>query len=107
MFDWLVRDGVGKAVDLSVQFGSDRFDAQALKRIDQRMGEAVQPVAVFQDAFALYVVENFANLLWREFVVIQKRDETDDSPLEVNVVLPQRIVGVDEEGLGGQAALGS
>jgi hypothetical protein len=34
------------------------------------MREAVQPVAVFQDAFALHVVEHLADLFRRELVVI-------------------------------------
>jgi len=36
-------------------------------------------------------------------VMIQKRDKAGNGPLEVDVVLPERIVGVDEEGLGRQA----
>jgi hypothetical protein len=35
--------------------------------------------------------------------MIQKRDKASNGPLEVDVVLPERIVGVDEEGLGRQA----
>ena len=92
-----------KAVDLGVQLRRDRLDAQPFKRIDQRMRETVQPVAVFHDAFALHVVEHFAHLLGRELVVIQKRDKARDRALEVDVVLPERVVGVDEEGLGRQA----
>ena len=68
------------------------------------MREAVQAVAVLHDAFALDVVEHFAHLLGRKFVMIQKRDEARDRALEVDVVFPERVVGVDEEGLGGQAS---
>ncbi len=75
-------------------------NAQALKRIDQRVREAVQAVAVRDDAFALDVVEHFAHLLGRELVMIEKRNEARDGALEVDVVLPERVVGVDEEGLG-------
>jgi hypothetical protein len=32
--------------------------------------------------------------------MIQERDEASDGALEVDVVLPERVVGVDEEGLG-------
>jgi hypothetical protein len=39
-------------------------------------------------------------------MVIQKRNKARDGPLEVDIVLPQRVVGIDEEGLGVQA-LGS
>jgi hypothetical protein len=59
---------------------------------------------VFDDAFALHVIEHFADLLGRELVVIEKRDEAANGPLEVDVVLPERVVGVDEKSLGGQAS---
>ena len=100
----MVGDGVGEAVDLGVQLGRDRLDAQPLEGVDQRMGEAVQSVAMLHDAFALHVVEHFAHLLGRELVMIQKRDEAGDGALEVDVVLPERVVGVDEEGLGDGAS---
>src|ERR1700733_931650 len=102
MFEWLIGDGVGKAVDLGVQFRRDRPDAQALKSIDQRMRKAVQAISMFQDAIALHVIEHFAHLLGRKLVVVQKRNEADDGPLKVNVVLPEGVVSVDEESLGNQ-----
>ncbi len=89
-----------KLIDLRVQLGRDRDDAQALKRIDQRMRKAVQAVSVLYDAFALHIVEHLAHLLGRELVMIEERDEAGDGALEIDVVLPERVVGVDEEGLG-------
>jgi hypothetical protein len=35
-------------------------------------------------------------------VVIEVADEGGDRTLEVDVVLPERVVGVDEEGLAGR-----
>ncbi len=32
--------------------------------------------------------------------MIEERNEAGDGPLEVNIVLPESVVGVDEEGLG-------
>jgi hypothetical protein len=32
--------------------------------------------------------------------MIEERNELLDGPLEINIVLPERVVGVDEEGLG-------
>ncbi len=32
--------------------------------------------------------------------MIEKRNEADDGPLEIDVVLPERIVRVDQQGLG-------
>ena len=36
--------------------------------------------------------------------MVQKRDEAGDGALEVDVVFPERVVGVDEEGLRKQAS---
>src|SRR5450631_1164666 len=89
--DWMIGDGVGKAVNLRVQFWSGRLDTETFEGIDQGMREAVQSVAVLDDAFALHVVENLAHLLGRELVMIEKRDEMRDGALEVDVVLPKRV----------------
>jgi hypothetical protein len=35
--------------------------------------------------------------------MIEKRDEAGDGPLEVDVVFPQSVVGVNEESLGKQS----
>jgi hypothetical protein len=40
----------------------------------------------------------------RKFVMIEKRNKLPNRPFEIYVVLPQRVVGVDEEGLGKQAS---
>ena len=98
--DRMLGNGVGKTIDLRMQLGRNRLDAQTLKGIDESMRETVQSVAVFHDAFALDIVEHFAHLLGRELVMIQKRDETGDGALKVDVVFPERVVGVDEKGLG-------
>ena len=99
-FNGMVGDRVGEADDLGMQFRCDRLHAEPLKRIHQRVRKAVQPVAVLHNAFALHIVQHFAHLLGRKLVVIEKRNETRDGALEVNVVLPERIVGVDQQGLG-------
>jgi hypothetical protein len=31
--------------------------------------------------------------------MIEKRNKPDDGPLEVNIIFPERIIGVDEKGL--------
>jgi hypothetical protein len=56
------------------------------------------------DAFTLHIVEDFPHLRRGKFVVIEKGNEARDRPLEVDIVFPERIVGVDEEGLGRQAS---
>ena len=55
-----------------------------------------------EDGFALDCVERLAHLGGRVLVVIQIADEGGDGALEVDVVLPEGIVGVDEQGLAGR-----
>jgi hypothetical protein len=83
-----------------MQLRRDRLHAEPLKRIHQRVRKAVQAVTVLHNALALHIVEHFAHLLGRKLVMIEKRNEADDGPLKVNVVLPERVVGVDQKGLG-------
>ena len=55
-----------------------------------------------EDGFALDGVEGLADFGRRVFVVIQIADEGGDGALEVDVVFPEGVVGVDEEGLAGR-----
>ena len=102
----MVSYGMGKTNDLGVQPRRDWLDAQPFKCIYQSVGKAVQAVPVGNDAFALDIIQHSTNLIRREFVVIQERDKARDGALEIDIVLPKRVVGVDEEGLGGRAAKG-
>ena len=54
-----------------------------------------------EDGFALHGVEGLAHLGRRILVVVQIADEGGDGALEVDVVFPERIVGVDEQRLSG------
>ena len=45
--------------------------------------------------------EGAANLLQRHLAMIEEGDELGNRSLEVNVVLPERVIGIDEQGLGG------
>src|ERR1700678_1276364 len=63
------------------------------------MQKAMQPVAMLHDAFALHVVKNAAHLRGSKFVMIEKRYETGDDALKVDVVFPEGVVGVDKKGL--------
>ena len=101
----MIRDRVREAVNLRMQFRRDRLNAKPLKRVHQRVRKAVQAVAVGHDAFALNVVENFAYLLGRKFMVIEKRNEARDRALKIDIVFPERIVGIDEKCLGASLLL--
>src|SRR6202522_876097 len=98
----MVLNGVSEPANLRLQLRRNRRNAQPFKSVHQRMPKAVQPVAMRNNAFALYIVKHLAHLLRRKFVVIEKRNELDDRPLKINVVFPKRIVRVDEKGLGKQ-----
>ena len=96
----MVQHHVSKSGDLRMQFRGDGLRAKPLKRIHQGVRKTVLPVAMLHDALPLHIVQNFAHLLRRKFVMIQKRNKAGDGPLEIDVVLPQRVVGVDQESLG-------
>ena len=98
----MIIDRMGEPGDLRMQLGSNRLHAEPLKRADERMREAVQSVTVSHDAFALHIVKNFAHLVGRKLVMIEKRNKADDRSLKVNVVLPERIVRVNQKSLGRQ-----
>ena len=51
------------------------------------------------DAFTLHIVENFANLLGRIFMMVQKGYKAGDGAFEIDIVFPQRVIGVDEQRL--------
>ena len=89
-----------ESVDGLVQGRGERLDRQALEGLDQRMCEAVQPVAVADDGFAFHLIQHFPNLLGAVLMVIQERDKAGNGTLKVDVVFPKRIVGVDEKTLG-------
>jgi hypothetical protein len=88
-----------ESTDGFVQRGGDRFDCQALESLHQRVTETVQTVTVAYDALALDIIQNLAHLLGRVLVMVQKRNKIRDGPLKVNVVFPERIIGVDEQRL--------
>ena len=85
-----------------MKFGSDRNRAEALEGVNESVGEAVQAVSVLDDTVALDVVKDFADLFRGEFVMIQEFDEARDGALEVDVVLPEGVVGVDQKRLAGR-----
>ena len=95
----MAGNGMRESVDGLVQGRGERFDCQPLEGLDQRMCEAMQPVAVAHDGFAFHLIQHFPNLLGAVLVVIQERDKAGNGALEVNVIFPKRIVGVDEKTL--------
>jgi len=64
----------------------------------------VQTIAVGNDGGVLDTVEMVADLFGGVDAVIEVGDEAGNGALEVDVVLPKRVVGVDQEGLIGRSA---
>jgi hypothetical protein len=97
--DLLVGDGLGEAGDAFALFGGERFIGELFEAGDERLAEAVETVSVCGDGGVLDAVEVAADLFIAVNAVIEVGDERGDSSLEVDVVLPERIVGVYEERL--------
>ena len=103
-FDLLVGDRLGEAEDAGVLFFGEGAVGQLLEAGDEGLAEAVESVAVGGDGGMLDLVEMAADLFGSVDAVVEVGDERGDGPLEVDVVLPEGVVGVDEERLiGGMA----
>src|SRR5579859_563502 len=95
----MLGDAEGKRADALAQLRREWLYAETLKGTAQRVGEAIEPVSMREDRFAFDLIEALAHLLRRELVMVQKGNEVGNRPLEVDVVLPERIIGVDEQRL--------
>ena len=105
-FDLLVGDGLGEALDAAMLLFGERGVGELLEAGDEGAAKAVQAVAVGEDGGVLDMVEVAADLFTGVDAMIEVGDEAGDGALEVDVVLPERIVGVDEQSLVGGAAKG-
>src|SRR5260370_4055841 len=97
--DRMLGDGAGESMNGLVQRGGERLDRKALEGHNQGLQKAVQVVSMLADSFVLYFIEFFPDLFRRELVMIEKRDEICDSPLKIDVVFPECVVGINEQGL--------
>ena len=68
----VVLDDARESENLFVKLWSDRYRAQAFECVDKSVGKAVEAVPVFDDAFALDIIEHLADLLGCELVVVQE-----------------------------------
>ena len=105
-FDLGGGDGFGEGDDAGVFFGGDGGVGEQLETGDERAAEALQAVAELGDGVALAEVEVLADLFVGMDAVVEVGDEGGDGLLEVDVVLPQGIVCVEEQGLVGKAGNG-
>ena len=105
-FDLGGGDGFGEGDDAGVFFRGDGGVGELLEAVDQRAAKALQAVAELGDGGALAEVEVLADLFVGVNAVVEVGDEGGDGLLEVDVVLPQGIVCVEEQGLVGKAVDG-
>ena len=103
-FDLLVGDGLGEADDAVALLGGEGAVGELLEAHDEGMTEAVEAVAAGLDGGVLDAVEVVADLLIGVDAMVEVGDEGGDGALEVDVVLPEGVVRVDEEGLAVGAA---
>jgi len=96
-------DGFCEGYDTGVFFWGNGFVGELLETVNQRSVEAGQSVPVFRDCCVLAGVENLSNLFVCVDPVVKIRDECCDGAFKVNVVFPEGIVGIEEEGLLGRA----
>jgi hypothetical protein len=54
---------------------------------------------VRDNILSLDLVQDFAYLLRRVLVMVEKRDEVRNGTLEIDVIFPERVVSVDQESL--------
>ena len=99
----MLGDGLGEAKDALVLFWCDGSVGELLEAVDERATKTVEPVAVGRDGGVFAVVKMLANLLGRMHTMVEVGDKRSDGTLEVDVVLPQRVVRVDEQCLIGGA----
>jgi len=95
--DLMLGDGLGEAKDALVLFWCDGSVGELLEAVDERATKTVEPVAVGRDGGVFAMVKMLANLLGRVHTMVEVGDKRSDSTLEVDVVLPQRVVRVDEQ----------
>jgi hypothetical protein len=99
--DFLFPDGAGETANAFDLVFGDRLGAEALEAVDEGLGEAVEAVTVGEDGFAFNLIKSLTDLSRSVFAMIEKTDEGGNGALEVDVVFPEGVVGIDQEGLAG------
>ena len=95
----LLGDGAGEAFNALALFVGHGRGAEPREAVYQRASETRQAISMGEDSLAFDGVQRLSDLGGRVPVVIQITYEGGDGALEVNIVLPQRIVGIDEQRL--------
>ena len=99
LIELMVGHAVGEADDPFVLLLRQRLGGEFLKAVDQGFAEALESIAVLGYGGAFARVQVLANLFRRVDAVIEVGNERGDRALEVDVVFPQRVVRVEQQGL--------
>ena len=102
--DRVLGDGLHKAENAGMLLRCDGRVRQLLEAGHQRPAKALEAVAVRRDGSVLDAVQVGAHLLGSVGAVVEVGDKGRDGTLEINIVLPQRVVGVEEQGLARRLA---
>ena len=97
--DRMIGYGLRKAGDALPLFDRRRLFRELGKAVDERTLKAGHAVSVCRDGCVFTAVQYLAHLGWGVPMMIEISDKAGDRALEIDVVFPQRIVGVDQQGL--------
>ena len=94
-FDLLVGDGLGEGFDAAMLLLGEGDVGELFEAGDEGAAEAVQAIAVGEDGCALDAVQVAADLFGGVDAMIEVGDEAGNGALEVDVVFPECVIGVD------------
>ena len=94
-----LEDGVDEAHDLAVLVLGGGCAGELFKAADEREAKAFGAVAALGHGAAFDAVEVFTDLGGGVLGMVKKGDERGDRSLEEDVVFPEGVVGVEEQGL--------
>jgi hypothetical protein len=103
-FDLVVCDGVCESENALALIVCDGRVGKLLEAFDERAPEAAKAVSVSRDGGVFATIQVLSHLFRRVDLMVEVGDERGDRPLEVDVVLPESVVGVDEQCVTGRAA---
>jgi hypothetical protein len=98
--DCLIDDRLREAGDALPLFTGGRRFREFGEAVEQGTLEAGHAVSVRSYGRVLAAVQYLPNLGGCVSVMIEIADESGDGAFEIDVVFPQRVVGIDQQGLG-------
>jgi hypothetical protein len=103
-FNLVVCDGIGKTQDMAMLLVRHRSVGKLLIAVKERASKAAEAIPVSRDRGMLTAVQMLTDFNRRMDLVVEKGDEGGNSTLEINVVFPEGVVGIDEQSLAGRSA---